>query len=93
MAELVRIYLRLVGARARGQLEYRASLVLQLLGTAALTVIDFVAILVLFEERVFAPPDRGAGSDAIDWAGPVWFSRGLARPVGPGAILSFHIQF
>ena len=49
MAELVRIYLRLVGARARGQLEYRASLVLQLLGTAALTVIDFVAILVLFE--------------------------------------------
>ena len=49
MAELVRIYLRLVGARARGQLEYRASLALQLLGTAALTVIDFVAILVLFE--------------------------------------------
>lgn len=49
MAELVRIYVRLVGARARGQLEYRASLVLQLLGTAALTVIDFVAILVLFE--------------------------------------------
>ena len=49
MAELVRIYLRLVGARVRGQLEYRASLVLQLLGTAALTVIDFVAILVLFE--------------------------------------------
>lgn len=49
MAELARIYVRLVGARARGQLEYRASLVLQLLGTAALTVIDFVAILVLFE--------------------------------------------
>jgi ABC-2 type transport system permease protein len=49
VAELVRIYLRLVGARVRGQLEYRASLVLQLLGTAALTVIDFVAILVLFE--------------------------------------------
>ena len=49
MAELLRIYVRLVGARARGQLEYRASLVLQLLGTAALTVIDFVAILVLFE--------------------------------------------
>lgn len=49
MVDLVRIYVRLVGARARGQLEYRASLVLQLLGTAALTVIDFVAILVLFE--------------------------------------------
>jgi ABC-2 type transport system permease protein len=49
VAELLRIYLRLVGARARAQLEYRASLVLQLLGTAALTVIDFVAILVLFE--------------------------------------------
>lgn len=49
MAELVRIYLRLVAARARGQLEYRASLVLQLLGTAALTAIDFIAILVLFE--------------------------------------------
>jgi ABC-2 type transport system permease protein len=49
VADLLRIYLRLVGARARAQLEYRASLVLQLLGTAALTVIDFVAILVLFE--------------------------------------------
>jgi len=50
VAELLRIYLRLVGARVRGQLEYRASLVLQLLGTAALTAIDFVAILVIFEQ-------------------------------------------
>lgn len=49
MAELARIYLRLVGARARSQLEYRASLALQMAGTALLTLLDFVMILVLFE--------------------------------------------
>ena len=49
MAELARIYLRLVGGRARGQLEYRFSLVLQIVATALLTLLDFVMILVLFE--------------------------------------------
>ena len=49
MAELARIYLRLIGARARSQLEYRASLVLQIFASALLTLLDFVMILVLFE--------------------------------------------
>ena len=49
MVELGRIYLRLIGARARGQLEYRASVVLQIVATALLTLLDFVMILVLFE--------------------------------------------
>ena len=48
MVELGRIYLRLVGARLRAQLEYRFSAVLQLLGTALLTIGDFVAIVVIF---------------------------------------------
>lgn len=46
--ELVAIYLRLVGARIRAQLEYRVSAALQLLGTALLTALDFVAIAVIF---------------------------------------------
>ena len=50
MVELARIYARLIGARVRSQLEYRASLALQFVGMAVLTGIDFVAILVLFEQ-------------------------------------------
>ena len=49
MAELARIYLRLVGGRVRSQLEYRTSLALQIVATALLTLLDFVMILVLFE--------------------------------------------
>ena len=43
------MYLRLIGARARSQLEYRASLALQIVASALLTLLDFVMILVLFE--------------------------------------------
>jgi viologen exporter family transport system permease protein len=49
VAELARIYVRLVGGRARSQLEYRLSLALQIVATALLTLLDFVMILVLFE--------------------------------------------
>lgn len=49
MVELGRIYLRLIGARARGQLEYRTSVALQIVASALLTLLDFVMILVLFE--------------------------------------------
>ncbi len=49
MAELGRIYLRLIGARVRSQLEYRTSLALQIFASALLTLLDFVMILVLFE--------------------------------------------
>lgn len=48
MAELAGIYVRLVGSRIRSQLEYRASLAFQIVGTAAIGAVDFVAILVLF---------------------------------------------
>jgi ABC-2 type transport system permease protein len=48
VGDLARIYARLVGARVRGQLEYRLSAALQLVGTALLTLIDFVAIAVIF---------------------------------------------
>lgn len=49
MADLARIYGRLLAARARAQLEYRGSFALQLVGMTLITFIDFVAILVLFE--------------------------------------------
>ena len=46
--ELARIYVRLVGARIRGQLQYRASFVLNLVGATLISFLDFAAILVLF---------------------------------------------
>jgi ABC-2 type transport system permease protein len=49
VVELGRIYLRLIGARVRSQLEYRTSLALQIFASALLTLLDFVMILVLFE--------------------------------------------
>jgi ABC-2 type transport system permease protein len=39
---------RLVGARVRGQLQYRASFALNTIGSFALTFIDFVVVLALF---------------------------------------------
>ena len=51
MAELralAAIYRRLIGARIRAQLEYRVSAGLQVIGTALLTALDFVAIAVIF---------------------------------------------
>jgi ABC-2 type transport system permease protein len=39
---------RLVGARVRGQLQYRASFVLNTAGSFALTFVDFVVVLALF---------------------------------------------
>lgn len=45
---LARIYVRLVAARVRGQLEYRASFALSLGGTLLLSFLDFAAILVIF---------------------------------------------
>lgn len=51
MAELlepVRLYVRLVRARLRGQLQYRTSFVLDVIGTFVISFLDFVAILVIF---------------------------------------------
>ena len=47
---LWRTYRLLVGARVRSQLQYRTSLALELLATALLTFLDFVAILIIFEQ-------------------------------------------
>jgi ABC-2 type transport system permease protein len=49
VAESIRLYGRLVGARVRGQLEYRASLALQVVATGLLTLVDLVAIVVIFQ--------------------------------------------
>ncbi len=48
VVELWGLYLRLIGARFRGQMQYRVSFVLALLGSSVGTVIEFAAILVLF---------------------------------------------
>ena len=48
MVELARIYVRLIEARVRAQLEYRLSAALQLLGVTILTAGDFLAIAVIF---------------------------------------------
>jgi ABC-2 type transport system permease protein len=45
-----RVYRLLVGARIRAQLQYRLSLTLELAATTLLVFLDFVAILILFEQ-------------------------------------------
>lgn len=53
MAELagtIGVYKRLVGARIRSQLQYRLSFVLNFVGMALITFLDFAAILILFEQ-------------------------------------------
>ncbi len=44
------VYRRLVAAHVRSQLQYRVSFVSGVVGTALLTVVDFLAILVLFHQ-------------------------------------------
>src|SRR5215468_8994272 len=45
---ILRLYFKLVGARLRGQMQYRVSFALTCMGSAALTFIEFAAILLLF---------------------------------------------
>lgn len=49
MASLPAIYLHLVGARIRGQLQYRLSFVLYMLASFALSFTDFLTVLVIFQ--------------------------------------------
>ena len=49
MADALALYLRLVGAQARSQLQYRMSFVLDVTGVFLVTFLDFVAVLILFE--------------------------------------------
>jgi len=48
VGELVRVYVRLVGARIRGDLQYRTSFVLYAIGQFLAAFIDFLAIAVIF---------------------------------------------
>ena len=53
MGEVVRlagVYRRLIGAHVRSQLQYRTSLALQLVAVFITTFLDFIVILVLFEQ-------------------------------------------
>jgi ABC-2 type transport system permease protein len=48
MLEPLSLYCRLIHARIRGQMQYRASFVLAILGSAVATAVEFAAILVVF---------------------------------------------
>ena len=48
MLELLRLYLHLIAARFRGQMQYRVSFSLTLLSSFLITVIEFAGVLVLF---------------------------------------------
>jgi ABC-2 type transport system permease protein len=48
MLELLRLYFKLVGARVRGQMQYRVSFALAGVSQALVTIIEFGAIVVLF---------------------------------------------
>lgn len=50
MAELAAIYVRLVGSRARSQLQYRLSAALQLVGTTLIALLDLVIVVVVFDK-------------------------------------------
>jgi ABC-2 type transport system permease protein len=53
VVDLARIYLRLVAARVRAQLQYRVSFALQLVGAFLLSFTDFLAVLVIFQHLPF----------------------------------------
>jgi ABC-2 type transport system permease protein len=48
MLDLLRLYFTLVGARVRGQMQYRVSFVLSAVSSAMVTIIEFGAIVLLF---------------------------------------------
>jgi ABC-2 type transport system permease protein len=48
VANSLALYIRLVGARVRGQLQYRTSFVLELAGMFAISFLDFLAIAIIF---------------------------------------------
>ena len=48
MADSLALYVRLVGAQVRSQLQYRLSFTLDLVGTFLISFLDFLAVLVIF---------------------------------------------
>jgi ABC-2 type transport system permease protein len=49
MTNALRLYFRLLGVSLRGQMEYRASFVFQLLGNFLITGVEFLALVALFD--------------------------------------------
>ena len=49
MADALSLYARLVGAQVRSQLQYRTSFALDLAASFAFGILDFVAVLIIFE--------------------------------------------
>jgi ABC-2 type transport system permease protein len=49
VADAVALYVRLVGAQVRSQLQYRLSFALDLTGAFLISFLDFVAVLIVFE--------------------------------------------
>lgn len=47
MRYLLRLYLRLIGAQIRSEMQYRASLIAETFGAFVITALDFVAIVIL----------------------------------------------
>ena len=47
---IFRLYFKLIGARLRGQMQYRVSFALTCMGSAALTFIEFAAIMLIFSQ-------------------------------------------
>ena len=50
MVEIAAIYARLVSARIRSQLQYRLSFAINVAGTALVSFLDFLAILIIFQQ-------------------------------------------
>ncbi len=49
MADALAVYARLVGAQVRSQLQYRVSFALDLAGTFLISFLDFIAVLIIFD--------------------------------------------
>jgi ABC-2 type transport system permease protein len=49
VADALALYFRLIGAQARSQLQYRTSFALDVSGVFLVTFLDFIAVLILFE--------------------------------------------
>jgi ABC-2 type transport system permease protein len=82
LSDHVALYRRLVGARAKGQLQYRFSFVVLLAGNVLATLVDFVAIVVLFG-RVATLAGWSLGEVALMY-GLALACFGLAEIFSPG---------
>lgn len=78
----IQLYLRFIGMSLRGQMQYRASFVLQALGHFGVTFIEFVAILALFQR--FESLDGWSLPDVAVFYGFIGVSFAIADSVARG---------